>query len=93
MNSNYNPPNFKDINQEICDALSTLKKHGINIEFNEGLRKRFDDLILFDGDDGLFKSLIKILILILNMGVVKVLNIYIDILIVIFIRLILIKNG
>ena len=59
MTTKYNPPNFKVINQEICDALSTLKKHGINIEFNEGLKKRFDDLILFDGDDGLFKSLIK----------------------------------
>ena len=59
MISDYNTSNFKTINQEICDALSTLKKHGINIEFNEELKKRFDDSILFDGDDGLFKSLIK----------------------------------
>ena len=31
----------------------------MNIELNDEFRKRFDDETLFDGDDGLFKSLIK----------------------------------
>ena len=59
MISDHNKANSKTVNQEICDAISTLKKHGINIEFNKDLKKSFDDLTLFDGDDGLFKSLIK----------------------------------
>ena len=50
---------YKAINKEITDALSVLKLHGLNIDLTDELKKRFDHDILFDGDDGLFKSLIK----------------------------------
>tara|TARA_B000000475_G_C15911513_1_gene412790 strand:- start:149 stop:832 length:684 start_codon:yes stop_codon:yes gene_type:complete len=56
---NYKPPNFKTTNKEIVDALSVLRRYGFNVNLSEELKKRFDNEILFDGDDGLFKELIK----------------------------------
>jgi hypothetical protein len=56
---NYKPPNFKTTNKEIVDALSVLRRYGFNINLSEELKKKFDNEILFDGDDGLFKELIK----------------------------------
>ena len=55
----YKPPNFKTINKEIYDALSVLRRHGFNVNLSEELKNRFDNVILFDGDDSLFKDLIK----------------------------------
>ena len=55
----YKPPNFKTINKEIYDALSVLRRHGFNVNLSEELKNRFDNVILFDGDDGLFKDIIK----------------------------------
>jgi len=57
--SEYKPPSFEKSSFEITDALSTLKKHGINVQLPEHLVKQLDATTLFDGDDGLFKELIK----------------------------------
>jgi hypothetical protein len=56
--SQHSAPDFEKVTQEIADAISTLRRHGMQINLPEDLRKRFDNLILFDGDDGLFKSLL-----------------------------------
>ncbi len=55
----YIPSSFEEKELEITNAISTLKRHGINIELPENLAKRFAAKTLFDGDDGLFKELIK----------------------------------
>ena len=55
----YEPPSFEKSSFEISYALSTLKRHGINIELPKNLVQKFDPITLFDGDDGLFKELIK----------------------------------
>ena len=55
----YIPPSFEEQELEITNAISTLKRHGINIQLPENLAKRFAAKTLFDGDDGLFKELIK----------------------------------
>jgi hypothetical protein len=55
----YIPPSFEEQELEITNAISTLKRHGINIQLSENLSKRFAAKTLFDGDDGLFKELIK----------------------------------
>jgi len=55
----HKPSNFKSSNKEITDALGVLRRHGFNINLSDELKKRFDNEILFDGDDGLFKELIK----------------------------------
>ena len=56
----YKSPSFEKSSIEITSALSTLKRHGINIELPKDLVKKFDATTLFDGDDGLFKELIKL---------------------------------
>ena len=55
----YKSPSFEKSSFEITDALSTLKRYGINIQLPEHLVKQLDATTLFDGDDGLFKELIK----------------------------------
>ncbi len=55
----YIPPSFEEKELEITNAISTLKRHGINIQLPENLSKQFAAKTLFDGDDGLFKELIK----------------------------------
>lgn len=57
--SEYTPPDFEMSEIEIANALSTLQRHGININLPENLAKRFSAITLFDGDDFLFKELIK----------------------------------
>ena len=44
---------------EISFAISTLKRYGINVNLPEHIVKRLEAKTLFDGDDGLFKELIK----------------------------------
>lgn len=44
--------------EEVAGAISTLKRHGLNINLNEALKNQLDPHILFDGDDGLFKKLV-----------------------------------
>ena len=56
----YKSPSFEKSTFEITSALSTLKRHGINVELPNNLVKKFDATTLFDGDDGLFKELIKL---------------------------------
>jgi hypothetical protein len=55
----YKNPDFQSISKEVTDAFSTLRRHGLNLNLSEDLQKTFDNDILFDGDDGLFKSLIN----------------------------------
>lgn len=55
----YKPPDFQAISKEVTDAFATLRRHGLNLNLSEDLQKKFDKDILFDGDDGLFKSLIN----------------------------------
>ena len=55
----HKPPNFETINQQIYQALSVLRRHGFKFNLTDELKKRFDNEILFDGDDSLFKDLIK----------------------------------
>ena len=57
--NNYKPPSFEIIDKEIAESLSILRQHGFNINLNDDLKNRFDSKTLFDGDDGLFKKLIK----------------------------------
>jgi hypothetical protein len=57
--SNYSAPTFAKKEIEITEAISTLKRHGININLPENLQKDIAATTLFDGDDGLFKDLIK----------------------------------
>jgi len=59
MTPKYISSNFNKTHKEIVDALGTPRRHGKNIEFNDKVRKNYDDDTLFDGDDGLFKSLTK----------------------------------
>ena len=56
----YKSSSFEKSSIEITHALSTLKRHGINIQLPEHLVKQFEAITLFDGDDGLFKELIKL---------------------------------
>ena len=56
----YKSPSFEKSTFEITSALSTLKRHGLNVELPKNLVKKFDATTLFDGDDGLFKELIKL---------------------------------
>jgi len=55
----YIPPSFEEKELEITNAISTLKRYGINLDIPESLAKRFEAKTLFNGDDGLFKELIK----------------------------------
>ena len=52
-------PSFEKSEIEITNAISTLKRHGINLNLPANLVKQFEAKTLFDGDDGLFKELIK----------------------------------
>ena len=56
----YKVPSFETSEIEITNALSKLKRHGLNIKLPESLVKKFEATTLFDGDDGLFKELIKL---------------------------------
>ena len=55
----YKSPDFQSISKEVTDAFATLRRHGLNLNLSEDLQKKFDKDILFDGDDGLFKSLLN----------------------------------
>ena len=57
--SDYIAPTFKKKEVEISEAISVLKRHGLNINLPEELLKKIQATVLFDGDDGLFKDLIK----------------------------------
>ena len=57
--SDYLAPSFSDKEVQISNALGVLKRHGLNIQLPEELFKQIQALTLFDGDDGLFKELIK----------------------------------
>lgn len=50
---------FEQRQLEISQAISALKRNGINIELPENIIKQLEATILFDGDDGLFKELIS----------------------------------
>ena len=65
----YITQDFESKELEILDAISVLKKHGANIPLSEAWQKQVQARTLFDGDDTLFKELIKILKYILSMGV------------------------
>ena len=39
MTSKYISPSFNNTDKEIADALGTLKRHGINIEISDKVRK------------------------------------------------------
>ncbi|MCB1476376.1 MAG: hypothetical protein H6917_13290 [Novosphingobium sp.] len=54
----YTPPDFEAADREVAEALSTLKRHGLQVNFPEDVQKRLDSYILFEGDDGLFKALL-----------------------------------
>jgi hypothetical protein len=57
--SDYIAPRFNEKEVEISKAISTLKRHGININLPEAMAKQLQATTLFDGDDGLFKELIN----------------------------------
>jgi hypothetical protein len=57
--SDYISPDFEAQELEISNAISQLKRHGVNINLPEGLKKITQAHTLFDGDDALFKELIK----------------------------------
>lgn len=44
---------------EVAEALSTLRHHGIDVSLPTELLKNFEPITLFDGDDFIFKKLIK----------------------------------
>ncbi len=55
----YIPPSFTASEIEITNAISTLQRHGIKVNLPDKLAKQIQANTLFDGDDGLFKELIK----------------------------------
>ena len=55
----YITQDFESKELEILDAISVLKKHGANIPLSEAWQKQVQARTLFDGDDTLFKELIK----------------------------------
>jgi len=57
--SDYIVPSFNEKEVEISKAISTLKRHGININLPEVMTTQLQATTLFDGDDGLFKELIN----------------------------------
>jgi hypothetical protein len=56
--ADFTPPDFETVGREISEAVSTLKRHGLNVNFPEEIKKQFDSHVIFDGDDGLFKALL-----------------------------------
>jgi hypothetical protein len=57
--ADYISPDFESRELAISSAISQLKRHGININLPEQLQKTIQAHTLFDGDDGLFKDIIK----------------------------------
>ncbi|MDB4117198.1 hypothetical protein N9582_02885 [Amylibacter sp.] len=57
--SDYSAPTFAKKEIEISEAISVLNRHGLNLSLPEKLQNEIDATFLFDGDDGLFKDLIK----------------------------------
>lgn len=57
--SDYIVPSFELKELEISNAISQLKRHGLNINLAEEIQKQIQAHTLFDGDDALFKELIK----------------------------------
>lgn len=57
--ADYIFPDFESQELAISSAISQLKRHGININLPEQLQKKIQAHTLFDGDDGLFKDIIK----------------------------------
>jgi len=57
--ADYIFPDFESQELAISSAISQLKRHGININLPEQLQKSIQAHILFDGDDGLFKEILK----------------------------------
>ena len=54
----YSTPDFEMINKEVAESISTLRRHGLNINIGSDFLKKLDPYFLFDGDDGLFKSIL-----------------------------------
>jgi len=50
---------FGEAEKEVADALGVLKRHGLNVTVPEAVMKNISASVLFDGDDALFKDLIK----------------------------------
>ena len=57
--ADYIFPDFESSELAISSAISQLKRHGININLPEQLQKNIQAHTLFDGDDGLFKEILK----------------------------------
>ena len=57
--ADYIFPDFESQELAISSAISQVKRHGININLPEQLQKSIQAHILFDGDDGLFKEILK----------------------------------
>jgi hypothetical protein len=57
--ADYIFPDFESQELAISSAISQLKRHGININLPEQLQKSIKAHILFDGDDGLFKEILR----------------------------------
>lgn len=55
----HNIPSFESKELEIANAISQLKRHGLNFNLPENIQKQIQAHTLFDGDDALFKELIK----------------------------------
>lgn len=45
--------------KEVSDALGCLKDNGLPIDIPEGLKKQLDEQFLFDGDDHIFKKILR----------------------------------
>ena len=57
--SDYVIPDFERQELEISNAISQLKRHGLNINLSAEIQNKIQAHILFDGDDALFKELLK----------------------------------
>ena len=57
--SNEQKTNTLILDDEVIDALNTLRNHGLKINLPDDIKKIMDNSTLFDGDDKLFKKLIK----------------------------------
>lgn len=59
MISTHIPNDFQKTELEISHAISTLRRNGFNIQLPNSMVKKLQATTLFDGDDALFKELIK----------------------------------
>ena len=57
--SEYKPLDFHATELEVAQAISTLKRNGFNIQLPEHVAEKLKATVLFDGDDALFKELVK----------------------------------